>query len=39
MLNGKNPHQATYTPWDLCAQFEIDTLFKKDQLSKFIPSN
>lgn len=39
MINGKEPHLATYTPWDLCAQFEIDTLFKKDQLSTFIPSN
>lgn len=39
LINKERAHKTSYTPWDLCAQFEIDTLFRKESLKEILKTN
>ena len=36
LINKERAHKISYTTWDLCAQFEIDTLFRKESLKEIL---
>ena len=34
--NNEEPEFISYTPWDLCGEMQIDSLFKPDRISNIL---